>query len=235
MDRYCLLLEMGLVEYGEAFRLQRTVAAARQSNVISDILITLQHPPVLTLGRRANRGNILVSPELLLREGVALYESNRGGDVTYHGPGQLIGYPIVNLRSLRLGAADYVHSLEEVIIDCLRNFGIVGRRDRRYIGVWVGDEKIAAIGVAVSGGVTTHGFALNVDPNLEHFRLINPCGITEKGVTSLARILGRPIGVEEIQPLLVQSFAHIFCMKMVPFTLGDLETLGIQVPFSASI
>lgn len=232
MDRYCRLLEMGLVEYGEAFRLQQAVATARRSDAISDTLIILQHPPVLTLGRRANRGNILVSPELLLQEGVALYESTRGGDVTYHGPGQIVGYPILNLRNLGLGAADYVHSLEKVIIDCLRHFGIDGRQDRRYIGVWVGNEKVAAIGVAVSGGVTTHGFALNVDPNMEHFRLINPCGITEKGVTSLARLLGRYIQVEEVQPLLVQSFARVFGMNLVPCTSEDLEALGIQVPSS---
>lgn len=226
---------MGLVEYGEAFRLQRAVAEARRSDEISDILITLQHPPVLTLGRRANRGNILVPPELLLREGVALYESNRGGDVTYHGPGQLVGYPIVNLRSLGLGAADYVHSLEKVIIDCLQHLGIDGKQDRHHIGVWVGDEKVAAIGVAVSGGVTTHGFALNADPNLGHFRLINPCGITEKGVTSLAKILGRPIKVEEVQSLLVQSFARVFGMNMVLCASGHLECLGIQVPASVQI
>ncbi|MGI5836761.1 MAG: lipoyl(octanoyl) transferase LipB [Chloroflexota bacterium] len=230
MDRYCRLFEMGLVEYGKAFRLQRAVAEARQSDVISDSLIILQHPPVLTLGRRANRGNILVSQELLRQEGVALYESTRGGDVTYHGPGQIVGYPILNLRSLRMGASDYVHNLEKVIIDCLQHFDIEGRQDRSYIGVWVGDEKVAAIGVAVSGGVTTHGFALNVCPNMRHFRLINPCGITDKGVTSLSRLLGRHIPVEEVQPLLIQSFARVFGMKLVPCTLDDLETLGIQIP-----
>lgn len=210
--------------------MQRAVASARQLNALSDILITLEHPPVLTLGRRANRANVLVSSELLARQGVALYQSNRGGDVTYHGPGQLVGYPIVNLRSLGLGPGDYVHTLEKVIIDCLREYGLEGRQEPHYVGVWVGDEKVAAIGVAVSGGVTTHGFALNVDPNLAHFRLINPCGITDKGVTSLAKLLNRPIRLEEVRPLLVKSFARAFGMEMVPSSPADLAALGIPVP-----
>ncbi len=221
---------MGLVEYGEAFRLQRDVAAARQADAVPDTLITLQHPPVLTLGRRANRANVLVSAELLRREGIDLHETTRGGDVTYHGPGQLVGYPILKLRPLGLGPSDYVHTLEKVIIDCLRCLGLEASQNPRYIGAWVGDEKVAAIGVAVSGGVTTHGFALNVDPNLEHFRLINPCGITDKGVTSLAKLLNRPVRLEEVQPLLVKSFARAFGMEMVPSNLADLAALGIPVP-----
>lgn len=221
---------MGIVEYGEAFRLQRAIAAARQLEVLPDVLITIEHPPVLTLGRRANRSNILAPSELLAREGVDVYESNRGGDVTYHGPGQLVGYPILNLRSLKLGPADYVHTLEKVIIDCLRELGLEGRQNRQYVGVWVGDEKVAAIGVAVSGGVAIHGFALNVAPNLEHFQLINPCGITDKGVTSLARLLNRPITMAEVRPLLVNSFARTLHLEMTPCSLSDLEAVGINVP-----
>jgi lipoyl(octanoyl) transferase len=192
---------LGLVEYGEAFRLQRAVAAARETGTIPDILITLEHPPVLTLGRRANHANILAPEEWLRREGVSVYQSTRGGDVTYHGPGQLVGYPIVGIRALGLGAADYVHTLERAIIDLLSRFGLKGWQDPHYIGVWVGDEKVAAIGVAVSGGVTTHGFALNVNPNLAHYRLINPCGITDRGVTSLSRLLKREVDMSEVLPL----------------------------------
>ena len=167
---------------------------------------------------------------MLRREGVALHETTRGGDVTYHGPGQLVGYPILKLRPLGLGPSDYVHTLEKVIIDCLRSLGLDAGQNPRYIGVWVGEEKVAAIGVAVSGGVTTHGFALNVDPNLGHFRLINPCGITDKGVTSLAKLLNRPIRLEEVQPLLVKSFGRTFGMEMIPSSPADLAALGIPVP-----
>jgi len=221
---------LGLVEYGEAFRLQRAVAAARETGTLPDILITLEHPPVLTLGRRANQANIIAPEEWLRREGVSVYQSTRGGDVTYHGPGQLVGYPILAIRSLGLGAADYVHSLERAIIDLLSRYGIEGRQDPHYIGVWVGDEKVAAIGVAVSGGVSTHGFALNVNPNLAHFRLINPCGITDKGVTSLSMLVSREVDVSEVRPLMVESFGKVFGLKMEAGDSANLAFLGISLP-----
>jgi len=221
---------LGLVEYGEAFRLQRAVAAARETGTLPDILITLEHPPVLTLGRRANQANIIAPEEWLRREGVSVYQSTRGGDVTYHGPGQLVGYPILAIRSLGLGAADYVHSLERAIIDLLSRYGIEGRQDPHYIGVWVGDEKVAAIGVAVSGGVSTHGFALNVNPNLAHFRLINPCGITDKGVTSLSMLVSREVDVSEVRPLMVESFGKVFGLKMEAGDPANLAFLGISLP-----
>ena len=229
MMRRCLLIEPGLVDYGEAFRLQRAVAAARETGALPDTLVILEHPPVLTLGRRASRQNILVPAELLRRQGVAVHQSTRGGDVTYHGPGQLVGYPILDLRGLGLGPSAYVHSLETVIIDFLRGFGIEARQDPRYVGVWVGEQKVAAIGVAVSRGVTTHGFAVNVDPDLSHFRLINPCGITDRGVTSMARLLGRRITVEEVRPSLVESFGRILGMEMVRSGPSDLIAAGVSV------
>ncbi len=181
-----------------------------------DLLMTLEHPPVLTLGRRANPANIIAPEEYLRREGISVHQSTRGGDVTYHGPGQLVGYPILGLRQLGLGASSYVHTLERVIIDLLKTLGIEARQDPRYIGVWVGEEKVAAIGVAISGGVTKHGFALNVNPNLSHFGLINPCGITDRGVTSLARLLGRPVEIPEIRPLLYESFSRLFGVQLEP-------------------
>lgn len=230
MDKRCWLLGLGLVEYAEAFRLQQAVAAARAAGVLPNTLITLQHPPVVTLGRSAHAENLLVPPELLRLEGVAVHDSNRGGDVTYHGPGQLVAYPILALRPLGLGPSEYVHSLERVVIDFLRTFGLEGRRDPRYIGVWVADEKIAAIGVRVSRGITLHGFAINVDPDLSHFRLINPCGITDRGVTSLAKLTGRPLSVPEILPFLVESFARVFDVQMVPRGLADLSALEVPVP-----
>lgn len=221
---------MGLVEYGEAFRLQRAIASARQEGALPDTLILLEHPPVITLGRKANQMNIIAPRELLQREGVAVHQSTRGGDVTYHGPGQLVGYPILGLRGLGLGVSSYVHSLERVLIDLLGQFGLEGRQDPDYIGVWVGDQKVAAIGVAVSGGVTTHGFALNVDPNLSHFRLINPCGITDRGVTSVARLLGRPVTVSEVRPMLVRSFTRVLGVEMAACQPEDLSAAGISLP-----
>lgn len=224
------MLEMGLVEYGKAFRLQRTVAQARDAGDMSDALILLEHPPVITLGRRANRANVVAAEELLRTEGVAVYQSTRGGDVTYHGPGQIVGYPILKLRELRLGAAAYVHGLEAMLIDLLGGFGLEARRDPKYVGVWVGEEKVAAIGVAISAGVTMHGFALNVEPNLSHFRLINPCGITDRGVTSMARLLGRSVTVEEVQPRLIESFARTFGMEIEHRDLTSLVAAGIPLP-----
>lgn len=230
MCRRCLLVNLGLVEYGEASRLQREIAAARVAGALPDTLVLLQHPPVLTLGRRANRSNILVPSELLERQGISVFETSRGGDVTYHGPGQLVGYPIVGLRDLGLGPSDYVHTLERVIIDLLGKLGLEGRRVRSFVGVWVGDEKVAAIGVSVSRGVTNHGFAINVDPDLSHFRLINPCGITDKGVTSISRLLGRPVSVAGVWPHLVESFASHLSMKMVPCRPDDLSSAGVHLP-----
>jgi len=221
---------MGLVEYGEAFRLQRAVADARDAGSIPDVLILLQHSPVVTLGRRANRANVVADKDLLRREGVALHQSTRGGDVTYHGPGQIVGYPILKLRELRLGAAAYVHGLEAVLIDLLGGFGLEGRRNPDYIGVWVGDEKVAAIGIAISGGITMHGFALNVEPNLSHFRLINPCGITDRGVTSMARLLGRSVPLDEVRPRLVESFARTFDVEIEQCDPSLLVAAGAALP-----
>jgi lipoyl(octanoyl) transferase len=229
-DRHCSVLDLGLVEYGEAFRFQRAVATARESDTVSDVLILLEHPPVITLGRRANSANVIVAEEMLRSEGVALYKSTRGGDVTYHGPRQIVGYPILNLRKLGMGAAAYVHGLEAVLIDLLREYGLEGTRDSHYIGVWVGSEKVAAVGVAISAGITMHGFALNVEPNLSHFRLINPCGITDKGVTSMAQLLGRPVSVEEVRPRLVTSFARTFGTEMSLCDPGELSAAGISLP-----
>lgn len=230
MTKTCYFLRLGLVDYGEAFRLQRSIAAARERGLLPDLLVTLQHPPVVTLGRRANRLNILAPDEQLLREGITVHQSSRGGDVTYHGPGQLVGYPILALRGLGMGASRYVHTLEQVIMDVLGDLGIESQQDPGYVGVWVGDEKIAAIGVAISGGITTHGFALNVDPNLSHFGLINPCGITDRGVTSISRLLGRQIEVPEVVPLIEKHFGRRFGLSMAACPPHELARAGIELP-----
>jgi lipoyl(octanoyl) transferase len=192
------LLHLGRVPYAEALAIQQQVIAARKQDLIGDTLLLLEHPPVLTLGRNSHRSNILASDDLLAQRGVELHEVNRGGDVTYHGPGQLIGYPIVDLRGdlpgkkgPDLGPVDYVRLLEEVLIRTCGDFGIMAQRIYKRTGVWtfaggsILEKKIAAIGVHVSQGVTSHGFALNVTTDLRDFDWIVPCGITDRQVTSL--------------------------------------------------
>ena len=192
------LLHLGRVPYAEALAIQQKVIAARKSGVIGDTLLMLEHPPVLTLGRNSHRGNILASDELLARKCVELHEVNRGGDVTYHGPGQLIGYPILDLRGdlpgkkgPHLGPVDFVRMLEEALIRSCGEFGVMAQRICKRTGVWtlsggsIAEKKIAAIGVHVSQGVTSHGFALNVTTDLRDFEWIVPCGITDRTVTSL--------------------------------------------------
>jgi lipoyl(octanoyl) transferase len=192
------LLTLGRVSYAEALAIQQQIVIARKQNLIGDTLLLLEHPPVLTLGRNAHRSNVLVSDELLAQRGVELHEINRGGDVTYHGPGQLIGYPIIDLRGdlpgkkgPHLGPVDYVRLLEEVLIRTCSDFGVMTQRICKLTGVWtlaggsIREKKIAAIGVHVSQGVTSHGFALNVTTDLRDFEWIVPCGITDREVTSL--------------------------------------------------
>ena len=195
---YINLLHLGRVPYAEALALQQQVIAARKQNLIADTLLLLEHPPVITLGRNSHRSNILASDELLANRGVELHEINRGGDVTYHGPGQLVGYPIIDLRGdwpgkkgPHLGPVDFVRMLEEVLIRTCGDFGVMAQRICKLTGVWtlaggsIPEKKIAAIGVHVSQGVTSHGFALNVTTDLRDFDWIIPCGITDRQVTSL--------------------------------------------------
>jgi lipoyl(octanoyl) transferase len=195
------LLHLGRVPFAEALAIQQQVIAARKQNLIGDTLLVLEHPPVLTLGRNASRSNVLASDDLLAQRGVELHEINRGGDVTYHGPGQLVGYPIIDLRGdwpgkrgpglKHLGPVDYVRMLEEVLIRTCGEFGVMTQRICRLTGVWtiaggsIPEKKVAAIGVHVSQGVTSHGFALNVTTDLRDFEWIIPCGIADRAVTSL--------------------------------------------------
>ena len=192
------LLHLGRVPYGEALVIQQQVIAARKQNLIADTLLLLEHLPVLTLGRNSVRSNVIASDEFLAQRGIELHEINRGGDVTYHGPGQLVGYPIIDLRGdlpgkkrPHLGPVDYVRMLEEVLIRVCGDFGVMAQRISKRTGVWtmaggsILEKKIAAIGVHVSQGITSHGFALNVTTDLRDFEWIVPCGITDRDVTSL--------------------------------------------------
>lgn len=203
---------LGRVAYGDALDLQKRLVEQRKAGEIPDQLLLLEHPPIITLGvkTRDDRSHVVATPETLDHEGVEVFVSGRGGDVTYHGPGQLVGYPILDLRPDRCDVHRYVRDLEEVLIRAVAGFGIVSHRLPGLTGTWVGDEKLAAIGVRIARWVTSHGFALNVSTNLEHFGLIVPCGIADKGVTSLDKLSGRSIAMNDVENAVVEAFSLVF-------------------------
>jgi lipoyl(octanoyl) transferase len=222
-------LYLGRIGYEEALRLQEELVELRRAGRIGNVLLLLEHPPVLTLGRHANRANVLASDELLASRGVTLHQISRGGDVTYHGPGQLVGYPIFDLRSLdrpnggRMGPVDFVRLMEEALMGVCGVYGVRAGRVAGLTGVWVGaDEqharKIGAIGIHVSRGITSHGFAFNVTTELRDFQLINPCGITDKPVTSLERELADPATLPQLEAIAneaARQFGIVFKQEMV--------------------
>ena len=213
--RRCVASWLGRVGYRDAVEIQENAAAALKRAQLGgapadERFFLLEHPPVITLGRNAVEGDVLAGAERLAALGVTVERTNRGGQVTYHGPGQLVGYPILDLGPDRRDVARYLRDLEEVLIRALARLGITGRRQPGWTGVWVGDEKIAALGVHLSRWVTTHGFALNVTTDLDHFALIVPCGIRTHGVTSVARLLGRAVSLQEMAALVVPEFAEVF-------------------------
>lgn len=223
MTRAIAVVHLGIEPYGPALELQHRLVSLRQEGRIGDTLLLLEHAPVITLGRRADEGHILASPDLLAREGIEVRRVERGGDVTYHGPGQLVGYPIVHLPSLGLGASDYMHRLEDVLAAALAEWGVATHRREGVIGVWVGDNKIAALGVRIRKGVAYHGFALNVAPDTRHWATIIPCGITDGGVTSLARELGQAPPMAEVRARVVRHFGLLFGARMCESTLEALD------------
>jgi lipoyl(octanoyl) transferase len=200
----------GLTPYPPMWERQRALAAARQQQRIEDLLVLLEHPHVYTNGRGGRREHLLVDEATLARLGAEYVEIDRGGDLTYHGPGQLVGYAIIDLDAAGLGVRPYVRGLEQVLVRTAAHFGVEATTLPGYTGVWVGNEKLAAIGVRVSRGVTYHGFALNVDPDLSYFDSIVPCGIPDRGVTSLACLLGRDVTVDEVAPICAHAFAEVF-------------------------
>ncbi|QNI31606.1 lipoyl(octanoyl) transferase LipB [Alloacidobacterium dinghuense] len=212
------VLYLGRLDYATGLALQKTLVGLRHQQRIGNVLLLLEHPPVLTLGRNSNRSNILASDELLTARGVEVHEINRGGDVTYHGPGQLVGYPILDLRSFspRVGAVDYVRKLEEVLIRACGEFGVPAQRIAGRTGVWtlaggsIRESKISAIGVHISRGITSHGFALNVTTDLRDFNLIVPCGIVDRDVTSLERELDASIDFEKVMHSVSRYFGQVF-------------------------
>ena len=216
---------LGIVPYAEALDLQRALAEERRHDRIPDTLLLLQHPAVITLGVKTDggRSNVVATPERLQALGIDIYEAGRGGDVTYHGPGQLVGYPILDLKPDRQDVHRYVRDLEDVMMRVCADFGIQAGRIQGCSGAWVGAEKIGAIGVRISRWIASHGFAFNVNTDLSHFQLIVPCGIGDRGVTSLATLLGRPVPMEDVEAAVVRHLGDVF--ERHPF-----GTVPVQVP-----
>ena len=226
--RNCQVRELGRLTYGAALELQQRLVAERKQELICDQLLLLEHDHVVTLGRNGHMENLLASDEVLERAGIAFYPTDRGGDVTYHGPGQLVGYPILDLRGWKRDVGAYVRGVEQVVIDTLADFGIAGERIPKLTGVWVDGRKVAAIGVHISRWVTSHGFALNVSTNLSYFQYIVPCGLT-KPVTSMAQ-LGVNVTVEEAGRILAGHFGRIFDCEMLPeaAALQEAALAGVE-------
>jgi lipoyl(octanoyl) transferase len=249
------VVQFGTVDYTLGLRLQAELIAARKEERIPDTLLLLEHKPVITLGRNGRATNVLSSRDLLEQKGVELYETDRGGDVTFHGPGQLVGYPIFDLRGFPstgksalkyLGAVDYVRKLEEVLIRSCLEYGVPTKRIAGLTGVWTdwnssddqmigsSEGKIAAIGVHISRSVTSHGFALNVNTDLDYFKLIVPCGISDKPVTSLAQELGRNVDLNEVAQCVSRNFGRVFDRQMLAVNTVD-ELLGRTVGVPAKV
>lgn len=236
MSQAVLYQNLGLVPYADALSLQHALVAAQKQGTGQDTLLLLEHPPVFTLGRNAREEHILATREFLDEIGIEVHHVERGGDVTYHGPGQLVGYPILDLHHFRKDVGWYVRSLEDILIQTLNSYNLDarragldanGKRDSKLVGVWIDnptddplekrlhpEAKIAQIGARIESWITYHGFALNIDPNMQHFQLIVPCGLADKPVTSLARALGRPVSMDQVRNRITIAFENIFDISL---------------------
>jgi lipoyl(octanoyl) transferase len=218
MVKLCHTIDLGLIGYAAAFELQKRVVAARKAGAIEDVLLLCQHPHVITLGRNGKRENLLASEHVLKQKGVEFQATNRGGDITYHGPGQIVGYPIVNLGGIRRDVVWYVRTLEEAMIRTTAEFGIVAERVAGKTGIWVKagatEEKLAAIGVHISRWVTSHGFAYNVSTDLRNFELIVPCGIADRKATSLEKLLGRKVKEKDVALRIAKHLGDLLELEM---------------------
>jgi lipoyl(octanoyl) transferase len=252
----CSIVDLGLIAYADAWELQKRVVAARKAGAIEDVLLFCEHPHVITLGRSGNRAHLLASEIVLRQKGVEYFETTRGGDITYHGPGQIVGYPILNLSAIRRDVVWYVRTLEEAMIRTTADLGIAARRESGKTGIWVDAqeriatqspqsaqrteetaEKLAAIGVHISRWVTSHGFAYNVSTDLRYFELIVPCGIASRKATSLEKLLQRNVSLAEIKPLLAKHVGEVFALPVrtaQPAELfAQLEQFDQALPVSA--
>jgi lipoyl(octanoyl) transferase len=226
----CLIVDLGLIGYADACELQRRIVAARKANAIDDVLLLCEHPHVITQGRNGKREHLLATDRVLKQKGVEFHATDRGGDVTYHGPGQVVGYPILNLAAIRRDVGWYVRMLEETMIHATADYGIAAVRELGKTGIWVASatqagiapEKLGAIGVHLSRWVTSHGFAYNVSTDLRYFDLIVPCGIAGRKATSLEKLLGRPVGRMEAAARLTRHFAEAFGFETQPASRDKL-------------
>jgi len=225
-----LQVDLGLIDYAEAYALQKRAVAARKAGTIEDVLLLCQHPHVITLGRSGKRENLLASEQVLRQKGVEFHATDRGGDITYHGPGQIVGYPILDLGAIRRDVVWYVRTLEEALIRATAEFGIGSERVAGKTGIWVragnSEEKLAAIGVHISRWVTSHGFAYNVSTDLRYFDLIVPCGIAGGKATSLEKLLGRSVQEKEVASRIARHLGELFALEMKEASRKELlETL----------
>ena len=210
----CSVEQLGRIDYAAGLAVQHDRVAARKAGAIPDTLLVLEHPHVYTLGRNARHENVLVSASFLRSHGVKVFETDRGGDVTYHGPGQLVGYPILDLTHHRRDIAWYMRSLEEVFICVAAEYGVEAGRLPGAAGVWVGNNKLVAVGVHISRWVTSHGFAFNINTDLRYFDWIVPCGLHERGVISLERLVGDPVDMESVSSKVIDAFGEVFGLEM---------------------
>jgi len=222
----CLNIDLGLISYAEAYALQQRVVAARKAGAIEDVLLFCEHPHVITQGRNGKREHLLVSEHVLRQKGVEFYETSRGGDITYHGPGQIVGYPILNLGAIRRDVVWYVRMLEEAMIRATAELGIAAERVLGKTGIWVRagntEEKLAAIGVHISRWVTSHGFAYNVSTDLRNFDLIVPCGIADRKTTSLEKLLGRNIEQTDVASKIAKHLGELLGLEIKEFSRNEL-------------
>lgn len=221
----CYAVWLGTIEYARALELQHNLCRFKKHGFEHDVLLLLEHPPTITLGRNGNWSNLLISPDALQARGVSFFETDRGGDVTFHGPGQLVGYPILKLGAGEQDVHGYMRNLEESLIQLLTYYGIHGYRTEKLTGVWTAQGKIAAMGVHISRWITRHGFALNVNTNLSCFDMIVPCGIAGKGVCSMGSILSRSIDVFEVAGKYTQEFASVFGRIVRWISESELDAL----------
>jgi len=225
-----LIVDLGLISYTHAFALQQHIVAARKAGSFDDVLLLCEHPHVITLGRNGKRENLLVSEQVLRQKGVEFQATNRGGDITYHGPGQIVGYPILDLTRMKTDVHWYVRALEEAMIRASADFSIPAFRIGGRTGIWVAsepqkgttEEKLAAIGVHISRWITSHGFAYNVATDLRYFDLIVPCGITDRKATSLEKLLSRSVALDEVKPRLVHHLGELFSRAAQALSPGEL-------------
>ena len=229
MKRNSLLLQFDEIEYGEAWELQKSLLNARMSNAVEDCLILLQHPPTFTYGRRYKEDNLIANKEYYEGNGFAIYKTNRGGLATYHGPGQIVGYPIIKISAYTKDYYQYLHMLEEVMIRTLIDFGIIAERNEGYTGVWVNNAKIGFIGVRMVFGYAMHGFSLNVNNDLSPFHYITPCGIQGVRITSAEEVLNTNVDIKKSYDTLANRYSDVFQIQMIPIEIGIMtQRIGFE-------